>query len=177
MSWEERCERECTGHADGGPVRCTAQCKPPRQLPNGSPNTALRHTGSAALRTQTQPRRPAVFPHSVLQQPNWHHIQCFISNAPHYPLDYLYQKDERAEPGELQASTFCHPLSHVVPCLYRRAVLPFGRHPEGGGSRLFRYLGIVYQTTRCHAPEYFSPNTILVSTVRRAVDTPDTAIN
>jgi hypothetical protein len=105
-------------------------------------------------------------------------FRALLPNALHYPLDHFYQKDERAEPGELQASAFCHPLlSHGAPYLYRRAVPPFGRHPEDGGSRLFRYLGIVYQTTRCHVPEYFSPNTILVSTVTRAVDTHDTAIN
>ena len=58
------------------------------QAANGSPNTALRH--STALRTQTQPTRSVVSPHSLLQQTNCHHFQCFISERftlpPRLPL-------------------------------------------------------------------------------------------
>jgi len=104
-------------------------------------------------------------------------FNALLPNALHCPLDYLYHKDERAEPGELR------PVHSVIPCcLTLPPACTVGQcyhlaYPEGDGSKFFRYLGIFYHTTRCHVPEYFSPNTILVSTVRRAVDMHDTAIN
>jgi len=42
-------------------------------------------------------------------------FNALFPNVLHYPLDYLYQKDERAEPGELQASACCLTLPLPVP--------------------------------------------------------------
>jgi len=101
MSLEERCEWECTGHAGGGPVRSAAQQNASRpcnfQMAAETQPFVTVQLSEHKLSPDAQLFPPTPYSNS----PTAITFNDLLPNASHYPLDFLYQKDERAESGEL----------------------------------------------------------------------------